>query len=56
MKIKTYTVNIGNYDKLRTDIDNENNYTFFRNNARNARAIRFEISRLGQSSTRVERK
>lgn len=40
MKIKTYTVNIGGYDAQREDIENINNYTLFRNNARNSRMIK----------------
>jgi hypothetical protein len=40
MKIVEFTVNIGNYDPVRQDLANINNYNLFRNNARNSRCIK----------------
>jgi len=40
MKIVEFTINIGGYDKPRTDIMNINHCDLFRNNARNARCIK----------------
>lgn len=40
MKIVEFTINIGGYDKPRTDLININNCDIFRNNARNSRCIK----------------
>lgn len=40
MKIVEFTINIGEYDKPRTDIINVNDCELFRNNARNSRCIK----------------
>ncbi len=40
MNIKTFTINIGNYDAQRTDILCLKDYDLFRNNARNSRALK----------------